>query len=136
MARTKVPDVDLREYLSRGHSQADAARHFGTLSTSLTRELTPKLFRELRPAARIVSHQFRLADRSPDRSVTVDGADLYLWTCRHGRCRGYRFPRIQLRRRGRGPLVTDSLCRRGSHRRQVRSGEGFGVSLKMAFWAS
>ena len=50
------------------------------LSTSLTRELTPKLFLELRPGARIVSHQFRLADRPPDRSVTVEGANLYLWT--------------------------------------------------------
>lgn len=50
------------------------------LSTSLTRELTPKLFRELRPGARIVSHQFRLADRAPDRSITVEGADLHLWT--------------------------------------------------------
>jgi predicted RNA methylase len=50
------------------------------LSTSLTRELTPKLLRELRPGARIVSHQFRLADRPPDRFVTVEGADLYLWT--------------------------------------------------------
>ena len=50
------------------------------LSTSLTRELTPKLLRELRPGARIVSHQFRLADRVPDRSVTVEGAELHLWT--------------------------------------------------------
>jgi len=50
------------------------------LSTSLTRELTPKLLRELRPGARIVSHQFLLADRVPDRSVTVEGADLHLWT--------------------------------------------------------
>jgi trans-aconitate methyltransferase len=49
------------------------------LSTSLTRELTPKLLRELRPGARIVSHQFRLADRTPDRSITVEGADLHLW---------------------------------------------------------
>lgn len=50
------------------------------LSTSLTRELTPKLFRELRPGARIVSHQFLLADRAPDRSVAVEGANLHLWT--------------------------------------------------------
>jgi hypothetical protein len=50
------------------------------LGTSVTRELTPKLFRELRPGARIVSHQFRLADRPPDRSITVEGAGLYLWT--------------------------------------------------------
>jgi SAM-dependent methyltransferase len=50
------------------------------LSTSLTRELTPKLLRELRPGARIVSQQFLLADRAPDRSVTVEGASLHLWT--------------------------------------------------------
>lgn len=50
------------------------------LSTSLTRELTPKLFRELRPGARIVSQQFLLADRPPDRSLTVEGAPLHLWT--------------------------------------------------------
>ena len=50
------------------------------LSTSLTRELTPKLLGELRPGARIVSHQFRLADRPPDRSVTVEGEALHLWT--------------------------------------------------------
>ncbi|MGE0359090.1 MAG: cyclopropane-fatty-acyl-phospholipid synthase family protein [Vicinamibacterales bacterium] len=49
------------------------------LSTSLTRELTPKLLRELRPGARIVSHQFRLAERAPDRSVTVEGEALHLW---------------------------------------------------------
>jgi cyclopropane fatty-acyl-phospholipid synthase-like methyltransferase len=50
------------------------------LSTNLTRELTPKLLRALRPGARIVSHQFLLADRAPDRSVTVEGENLYLWT--------------------------------------------------------
>lgn len=50
------------------------------LSTSLTRELTPKLLRELGPGARIVSQQFLLADRPPDQSVTVEGARLYLWT--------------------------------------------------------
>lgn len=49
------------------------------LSTSLTRELTPKLLRELRPGARIVSHQYLLADRAPDRSVVVEGERLYLW---------------------------------------------------------
>lgn len=50
------------------------------LSTTLTRELTPKLLVELRPGARIVSHQFLLADRPPDRTLTVDGERLYLWT--------------------------------------------------------
>jgi predicted RNA methylase len=49
------------------------------LSTSLTRELTPTLLRELRPGARIVSQQFLLADLPPVRSVTVEGAPLHLW---------------------------------------------------------
>lgn len=50
------------------------------LSTTLTREITPKLRRELRPGARIVSQQFRLQDWPPDRSATVEGQTLYLWT--------------------------------------------------------
>ena len=29
MARTKVADDPLRAYIEAGHSQADAARHFG-----------------------------------------------------------------------------------------------------------
>lgn len=50
------------------------------LSTTLTREITPKLRRELRPGARIVSQQFVLQDWPPDRSVTVEGQTLHLWT--------------------------------------------------------
>lgn len=73
--RVRFVEADLREA-----DLAPATVVLLYLSTSLTRELTPKLFRELRPGARIVSHQFRLADRAPDRSVTVEGADLYLWT--------------------------------------------------------
>ena len=49
------------------------------LSTTITRALTPKLRRELRPGARIVSHQFRLADWPPDRTVAVQGTDIFLW---------------------------------------------------------
>jgi SAM-dependent methyltransferase len=50
------------------------------LSVGVTREITPKLLRELRPGARIVSQQFRLADVPPERVVTVEGAELFLWT--------------------------------------------------------
>ena len=63
----------------RAADLAPATVVFLYLSTSLTRELTPKLFSELRPGARIVSHQFLLAERPPDRSVTVEDANLYLW---------------------------------------------------------
>lgn len=50
------------------------------LSTTFTREITPKLRRELRPGARIVSQQFLLQDWPPDRSLTVEGQTLHLWT--------------------------------------------------------
>lgn len=50
------------------------------LSFNITREITPRLRRELRPGTRIVSQQFRLADWPPDRTMVVDGAELFLWT--------------------------------------------------------
>jgi hypothetical protein len=39
MARTKVSDADLRDYLSAGHSQADAARHFGVSEPAIHQRL-------------------------------------------------------------------------------------------------
>jgi SAM-dependent methyltransferase len=52
------------------------------LSASVNAELEPKLRRELRPGARIVSHQFPIGRWSPDKTVRAvdDGTDLYLWT--------------------------------------------------------
>jgi SAM-dependent methyltransferase len=50
------------------------------LSTTLTRDLEPRL-RSLRPGTRIVSHRFRFGDDwPPARTLTVDGNTLYLWT--------------------------------------------------------
>jgi len=43
--------------------------------------LAPKLRRELRPGARIVSHQFTMGDGwPPEASRDVDGLTIYLWT--------------------------------------------------------
>lgn len=52
------------------------------LSTSVNRELEPKLRRELRPGTRIVSHQFPIGSWTPEKVVRskVDGTDLFLWT--------------------------------------------------------
>jgi SAM-dependent methyltransferase len=52
------------------------------LSSSVNRELESKLRRELRPGTRIVSHQFRIGNWTPDRVVRAegDGTDLFLWT--------------------------------------------------------
>jgi SAM-dependent methyltransferase len=51
------------------------------LSSGVNRQLEPKLRRELRPGARIVSHQFGIGRWVPDRTVRAsDGTDLFLWT--------------------------------------------------------
>jgi SAM-dependent methyltransferase len=54
------------------------------LSPELNARLRPKLLRELRPGARIVSHDFPMGDWRPDRTVRVQGPDrehtLYLWS--------------------------------------------------------
>jgi len=50
------------------------------LGEGLNARLEPKLRRELRPGARIVSHQFRMAGWPPERTVRLDGEDIFLWT--------------------------------------------------------
>ena len=49
----------------------------------LNLELIPKLKRELRPGARIVSHQFDMGEEwPPEQSQDVNGLMIYLWTIR------------------------------------------------------
>jgi len=43
-------------------------------------ELRPKLFRELEPGTRVVSHDFSMEEWSPDTTITVDENTIYLWT--------------------------------------------------------
>ena len=54
------------------------------LSDSLNLRLHPKLLRELRPGARIVSHDFRMGDWPPEQTVRVPWENLYrtvyVWT--------------------------------------------------------
>jgi len=49
------------------------------LLTSINERLRPKLLKELRPGARIVSHQFRMGDWNPDRELVIDFRPLFLW---------------------------------------------------------
>lgn len=49
------------------------------LSTSVLRELEPKLKAELRPGARIVSHQFWFPGWPAERTARVDASELFLW---------------------------------------------------------
>jgi len=52
------------------------------LGPDVNRRLRPKLLSELRPGARIVSHDFSLGDWTPDRTIPVQQAPghvVYLW---------------------------------------------------------
>jgi SAM-dependent methyltransferase len=50
------------------------------LSNTVNMRLESKLKRELRPGARVVSHQFPIGTWPPDRTIRAEGKDLYLWT--------------------------------------------------------
>jgi len=56
------------------------------LGRELNLRLRPKLQKELRKGARIVSHEFDMGDWAPDKTITVQGKDkvyrLMLWTVR------------------------------------------------------
>ena len=52
------------------------------LGPEINRRLRPKLLRELRPGARIVSHDFSMGEWEPERTMTVPQAPghvVYLW---------------------------------------------------------
>jgi SAM-dependent methyltransferase len=42
-------------------------------------KLRPKLLAELRPGARVVSHQYDMGEWRPDRTVELGGSTVYLW---------------------------------------------------------
>ena len=52
------------------------------LSLGINRQLQPKLMRELRPGARVVSNTFEIGDWPPDEVAVVDGQRIFLWTVR------------------------------------------------------
>ena len=50
------------------------------LLTSLNVKLRPKLWSDLKPGTRIVSHDFDMGDWKPEKQIDVDGHMLYFWT--------------------------------------------------------
>ncbi|MGH1395233.1 MAG: class I SAM-dependent methyltransferase [Trichormus sp.] len=42
-------------------------------------KLRPKLFKELKPGTRVVSHAFDMGDWQPDKTLQVDGRTIYYW---------------------------------------------------------
>ncbi|HWS56000.1 MAG TPA: class I SAM-dependent methyltransferase [Pyrinomonadaceae bacterium] len=49
------------------------------LLPSINMKLRPKLFAELKPGTRVVSHAFDMGDWKPDKTTTVDGRPIYFW---------------------------------------------------------
>jgi ubiquinone/menaquinone biosynthesis C-methylase UbiE len=49
------------------------------LLQSLNVKLRPKLWRDLKPGTRIVSHAFDMGDWEPEKQIEVDGRRVFLW---------------------------------------------------------
>jgi SAM-dependent methyltransferase len=49
------------------------------LLETLNEKLRPKLLRELKPGARVVSHRFRMGDWLPEQAARVGDRGVYLW---------------------------------------------------------
>lgn len=50
------------------------------LTQDVNLRLRPKLWRELRPGSRVVSHDFSMGDWQPEKVVRLDRSMLYYWT--------------------------------------------------------
>jgi tRNA G37 N-methylase Trm5 len=50
------------------------------LLPDLNVKLRPKLWRELKPGTRIVSHQFDMGDWKPEQTIDLNGRTIYFWT--------------------------------------------------------
>jgi SAM-dependent methyltransferase len=50
------------------------------LMQSVNLQLRPKLWRELQPGTRVVSHDFSMGDWQPEQVVRVGGSVIYSWT--------------------------------------------------------
>jgi hypothetical protein len=78
MARTKVADTDLRTYLASGHTQADAARHFGVTESAIhqrlkkLRGLTSRVV-ALEHAGAVVGEQLSASARLERVQTVIDG---------------------------------------------------------------
>ena len=50
------------------------------LLPDLNLKLRPRLWSELKPGTRIVSHQFDMAEWKPEKELELNGRTIYLWT--------------------------------------------------------
>ena len=49
------------------------------MQPSVNLKLRPKLFAELKPGSRVVSHDFDMGDWKPDKTADLDGHKIYFW---------------------------------------------------------
>jgi hypothetical protein len=49
------------------------------LLPAVNQRLRPELFRQLKPGTRIVSHAFDMGDWKPDKTLRVEGRDIFYW---------------------------------------------------------
>lgn len=54
------------------------------LLPDLNLKLRPKLWKELKPGTRVLSHLFDMGDWKPDRTITTSDGPVYLWTIPSG----------------------------------------------------
>ena len=52
------------------------------LLPSVNMKLRPKLWRDLRPGTRVVSHTFDMEDWKPEKVEEVGGSEIFLWVIR------------------------------------------------------
>ena len=86
------------EFIERNLFEADVSK--ATLVTlyllpDVNLRLRPKLLRELRTGARIVSHSFDMGDWKPDKKIEVNGKTLYFWEVTEKAKRDFGEPQAQ-----------------------------------------
>ncbi|MGH9632408.1 MAG: SAM-dependent methyltransferase [Bryobacteraceae bacterium] len=57
------------------------------LLPSVNLKLRPKLWKDLKPGTRVVSHSFDMGDWKPEKTVEVDGRKIHFWTIREKQAR-------------------------------------------------
>ena len=77
--RTRFMVADL---FDTDFSDADVVTLY--LLPELNVRLRPRLWRQLKLGARVVSHDFRMGDWAPERTEQVGGATVYRWTIEMG----------------------------------------------------
>lgn len=50
------------------------------LLPSVNMKLRPKIWSDMKPGSRVVSHAFDMGDWAPEQKVSVDGRTVFLWT--------------------------------------------------------